>query len=94
MKSLAEEEWKKVHGSWPTDADFAWPFFRDAFNKGRQSVVTAQRSFYEILRSKLMLSGPVADNILEELDTWMSEIQTPGATDGRIDIDAIRKKLK
>ena len=41
-----------------------------------------------------MLSGPVADNILEELDTWMSEIQTPGATDGRIDIDAIRKKLK
>ena len=91
MKSLAEEEWKKVHGSWPTDADFAWPFFRDAFNKGRQSVVTAQRSFYEILRSKQMLPGPVADGVIRELKTWMSEIQT---TDGRIDIDAIRKKLK
>ena len=94
MKSLAEEEWKKIYGRWPESTDFAWPYFQNAFEKGRQSVVTSNRSFYEILRSKLMLSGPVADNILEELDTWMSEIQTPGASDGRIDIDAIRKKLK
>ena len=94
MKSLAEEEWKKVHGKWPTDADFAWPYFKQAFNAGRNSVVTSQKTFYEILRSKLMLSGPVADNILEELNTWMSQIQTPGASDGRVSIDSIRKKLK
>ena len=94
MRSLAEEEWKRIHGDWPTETDFAWPYFRDAFNKGRASVVTSQQSFYEILRSKLMFSGPVADNVIEELNTWLSEIKTPGATDGRISLDSIQKKLK
>lgn len=94
MRSLAEEEWKRVYGDWRTNADFAWPYFRDAFDKGRQSVVVAQKTFYEILRSKIMLSGPVAENVIEELNTWLSEIKTPGATDGRIALDSIQKKLK
>lgn len=93
-KSLAEEEWYKVYGEWPKDNDFAWPFFRDAFNCGRESVVVSNKSFYEILRSKFLFSSEIADNVIDELKEWLSGIQTPGSPDDKISILNILKKLK
>ena len=91
-KSLAEEEWYKIYGDWPNGSDFAWPFFRDAFNAGRETVVESKKSFYEILRSKFLFSSEISDNIIDELKQWLSEIQTTGASDGRIDLSTIDRK--
>lgn len=93
-KSLAEEEWYKIYGNWPNESDFAWPFFRDAFNVGRASVVESKKSFYEILRSKFLFSSEISDNIINELNKWLSEIKTPNPSDDRISLLSIRKKLK
>jgi hypothetical protein len=93
-KTLAEEEWKKIYGTWPTESDFAWPFFRDAFDIGRNSVIVSNKTFYEVLRSKFLFSSEVATNILEELEEWLSGIQPSGSSDDRISISSIKKKLK
>jgi len=93
-KSLAEEEWYKIYGNWPNESDFAWPVFRDAFNAGRKTVSESKKSFYEILRSKFLFSSEIADDIVDELKQWLSEIQTPGTSDGRISVSTICKKLK
>lgn len=93
-KSLAEEEWYKIYGDWPNESDFAWPFFRDAFNAGRATVSEEKKSFYEILRSKFLFSSEIADGIVDELKQWLLEIQTSGSTDGRIAVSTICKKLK
>jgi hypothetical protein len=93
-RTLAEEEWYKFYGSWPTESDFAWPIFRDAYDAGRESVVTSDKTFYEILRSKFLFSSEVSNNILHELDKWLSEIQTSCSGDDRVSISTIRKKIK
>ena len=93
-KTLAEEEWKKIYGHWPTDSDFAWPFFRDAFSAGQNTLKPENQSFYDILRSKFLFSSDVADNIVDELDKWLSTIQTVSQFDDRISVSSIRKKLK
>lgn len=93
-KSLAEEEWHKIYGNWPNESDFAWPFFRDAFNAGRESVVETNKSFYEILRTKFLFSSEIASDIIIELDKWLSSIHLPGSSDDKISISIIRKKIK
>jgi hypothetical protein len=93
-KTLAEEEWKKIYGEWPTDSDFAWPFFRDAFDAGNNTVKTENKSFYDILRSKFLFSSEIADDIVDELDEWLSSIQTISQSDDRISVSSIRRKLK
>lgn len=93
-KTLAEEEWKKIYGDWPSDSDFAWPFFRDAFNAGQETVTVENQSFYDILRSKFLFSSEIADDIVNELSNWLSSIQTTSQSDDRISISSIRKKLK
>jgi hypothetical protein len=93
-KTLAEEEWKKIYGDWPSDSDFAWPFFRDAFDAGKKSTKTENQSFYEILRSKFLFSSEIADDILNEFDVWLSSIRTTSQSDDRISVSLIRKKLK
>lgn len=93
-KTLAEEEWKKIYGNWPSDSDFAWPFFRDAFDAGNNCVKVENKSFYGILRSKFLLSSEVSEDILNELDLWLKSIQTISQSDDRVSISSIRKKLK
>jgi hypothetical protein len=93
-KTLAEEEWKKIHGDWPSDSDFAWPFFRDAFDAGQNTVKPENQSFYDILRSKFLFSSDVADDVVDELDKWISSIQTTSQSDDRISSSSIRRKLK
>ena len=93
-KTLAEEEWKKIHGDWPSDFDFAWPFFRDAFDAGQNTVKSENQSFYDILRSKFLFSSEIAEDIVNELDKWLSSIQTISQSDDRISVSSILRKLK
>lgn len=73
----AEEAWIESFGYEPTDEDFAWPVFRDAFYAGREQVrdeVYEQigfQTFYDVCRTKLLLSQSQTDDIIRELVDWI-----------------------
>lgn len=79
----AEDAWLESFGNYPTDEDFAWPFFRDAFYAGREMVrdeseanITGRRTFYDVCRSKLLLGQSICDDIILELNKWIPEAAT------------------
>lgn len=76
--NTAEEEWMRLFGYEPTEEDFAWPLFRDAYYAGKEQLkdeYTGQegfQTFYDVCRTKLLLSQPQTDAIIKELKQWIS----------------------
>lgn len=73
----AEEEWFELFGYEPTEEDFSWPVFRDAFYAGREQVKDERigqegfQTFYDVCRTKLLFSQSQTDDIIRELVEWI-----------------------
>ena len=87
----AEDAWFESFGSLPTDNDFAWPFFRDAFYAGRamvtdesETTTIGRRTFYDICRSELLLGQSLSDDIILELNKWIPNAATNECEDENI----------
>lgn len=77
----AREEWFNSFGYYPTDEDFPWPYFRDAFYAGKKSTEKSEHpdilianSFKELLKLEWIPQYEVVVSLLEK---WITQSIVP-----------------
>ncbi len=87
----AKEEWFNTFGYYPTDEDFPWPYFRDAFYAGKKSTEKNKhivaKTFHELLKLEWIAQYDVIISLLEK---WVLTNIEPDKNLGELSEDYIQ----
>lgn len=76
----AREEWFNSFGYYPTDEDFPWPYFRDAFYAGKKSTKKEENNLLiaKTLSEYLKLEWvPQYNFVITLIENWLSQAIKP-----------------
>lgn len=87
----AREEWNNTFGYYPTEDDFPWPYFRDAFYAGKKSKEKQNslqaKTFLDLLKLEWVAQYDVVISLLEK---WVTMTIEPDKEMGELTKDYIQ----